>query len=102
MNTTPKWLEEILDAKLEPLDRRPILVSAILTLSIMFAAMYGGESFAEASALLLPKIEWTINHWPLLLAGLFGIAALLLDFIINWLRTTTKRLWWHLPLLFAS
>jgi len=99
MNKSPKWLEEILDTKLEPLDRRPFLVSAILTSSIMIAASYGGTSFAKIASLLWPKVEWTINHWPLLLVGLLCITALLLDFIISWVQTTIKRLWWHIPLL---
>ena len=99
MNRSPKWLEEILATKLEPLDRRPFLVSAILTAAIMIAAKYGDASFARAAARLWPKFEQLTDHWPLILAGFLCVSALLLDFIISWVQTTTKRLWWQIPLL---
>ncbi|MEP2774422.1 MAG: P-loop NTPase fold protein [Luteolibacter sp.] len=101
MKITPNWLEEILESKLVPLDRHPFLVSAILTSSIMVAASFGGDSFDRASDILWPHLQKAVSYWSLILAVFLGITALLLDFLVSWVRTVTKHLWWHIPCLFC-
>ncbi len=54
MSKAPQWLEELLETKLAPLDRRPVFVSAMLTLAIMVAATYGGDSFTKVATHLWP------------------------------------------------
>lgn len=99
MNRSPKWLEELLQVKLEQLDRRPFWVAALLTTAIMTVAIYGSPSFEPTAAALWPKLEWLAKHWPFVLAFALGLTSLLLDFLVSWIKTTIRHLRWHLPLL---